>query len=243
MPRMLKNLFLGLPQRRRQAERMDQPLAVDEHRSALQSLARINWVSRSAAIMAKPIFAAAREPNRRRPLRVLDLASGGGDILTTLALQAMARHLKIDWIGCDISREAIQHSQEQALRANLPIHFQQLDVLRDPLPPDCDMVMCSLFLHHLEDDQAVDLMSRMREAAAESILINDLIRSRWGYFLARAGCRLLTRSAVVHYDGPVSVAGAYTINEVQILAEKAGLAPVRFSRHWPQRFLLTWSRR
>lgn len=240
---MLNNLFLRPPQRHLQAERMDQPdLEIGEHHSALKSLARINWISRSASIVGPPIFFAARERHRGRALRVLDLASGAGDILATLARQAEARDLAIDWTGCDISPIAVAHAQEQAARDRLPITFLQADALSDPLPADSDVVMCSLFLHHLKDHQAVNLMTRMRAAAAECVLINDLIRSRWGYILAQAGCRLLTRSAIVHFDGPVSVAGAYTVDEVRKLASDAGLISATFTQHWPQRFLLNWRR-
>ncbi len=41
--------------------------------------------------------------------------------------------------------------------------------------------------------------------------------------LAWIGCHLLSRSPIVRHDGPVSVAGAYTIPEVRELAERAGL--------------------
>ncbi|MCA9021331.1 MAG: hypothetical protein KDA74_14375, partial [Planctomycetaceae bacterium] len=60
--------------------------------------------------------------------------------------------------------------------------------------------------------------------------------------LAWTACRLLTRSPVVHTDGPLSVAGAFTVNEIKELAGQAGLDGFQITRHWPQRWLLKWSR-
>jgi len=67
-----------------------------------------------------------------------------------------------------------------------------------------------------------------------------LVRTRFGYALAWAGGRLLTRSPIVHTDGPLSVRAAFTLDEFGTLAERAGLRGATFRRHWPQRFLFAW---
>ena len=73
-------------------------------------------------------------------------------------------------------------------------------------------------------------------------VFNDLARSRLGHLLAYFGTRLLTRSYVVHFDGPQSVRSAFNIAEADVMAKAAGLEGAEFSRHWPQRFLLKWKR-
>src|SRR5439155_9017041 len=95
-----------------------------------------------------------------------------------------------------------------------------------------DVVMCSLFLHHLSDEQAPVLLRAMADAAGSLVLINDLRRSRLGYTLAWLGCRLLTRSPIVHVDGPRSVAAAFSPEEALRIAERAGLHGATISRHW-----------
>jgi hypothetical protein len=103
-------------------------------------------------------------------------------------------------------------------------------------------VTTSLFLHHLPDDVAVAVLRRMGEAAGRLVLVNDLARTRAGWLLAWAGCRLLTRSPVVHFDGPASVRSAFTVSEVKALADRAGLTGATVTTHWPYRFLLRWER-
>ncbi len=117
-------------------------------------------------------------------------------------------------------RERHQH-RSRAVRSSVgqpsdgaAIRFSVLDVLNDPIPEGYDVVTCSLFLHHLDEAGAVALLSKMANAAGRLVLVNDLVRGRIGYVLAWVGCHLLSRSPIVRHDGPVSVAGAYTIPEV-----------------------------
>jgi hypothetical protein len=102
--------------------------------------------------------------------------------------------------------------------------------------------MCSLFLHHLDEVQAVAFLAWLREAARELVLVNDLERGWAGLVLAHLGTRLLSTSGVVHTDGPRSVEAAFTPAEALALAEKAGLAGARVGRRWPFRYLLSWRR-
>src|SRR5262249_40694449 len=120
------------------------------------------------------------------------------------------------------------------------VRFLEADALSAPVCPDYDVILSSLFLHHLDEDQAVTLLRRMARAAKRMVLVNDLVRSRAGFVLAYLGTRLLSTSAGGHTYGPRSVEGAFTMDEVRALAAKAGLAGATVARRWPCRFLLTW---
>jgi hypothetical protein len=103
-------------------------------------------------------------------------------------------------------------------------------------------VICTLFLHHLPEDEAVALLGRMKAAAAHLVVVSDLRRSRLGYAFAWAGCRLLSRSRVFHVDGTRSVESAFTTAEARRLAARADLDGATIVEHWPQRWMLTWAR-
>jgi 2-polyprenyl-3-methyl-5-hydroxy-6-metoxy-1,4-benzoquinol methylase len=235
--------FVSLSQRNKQPELMDQPdLAAAAHNHALHALARINWLSGSARILW-PALRRLAEEKRGQPLRVLDIATGGGDVPICLHQRAQRTGLVVQFSGVDVSPTAIDHARQRAEQAGAAVTFFTHDALRGSLPDDYDVIMSSLFLHHLERDQAIDLLRRMGQATRSMVLINDLIRSRSGYCLAWLGARVLTRSHVVHVDGPRSVAGAFTISEACQLADAAGLHGAGASWRWPFRFLLQWRRR
>lgn len=233
--------LVSLKARHREPEWMDQPdIEAGLHHHALAALRRLNRISRTANSLWRPIRRLAAE-RAEGPLRILDLASGGGDVARGLAKQAARTKLAVQVDGCDISPLAVRHAQERAEREGLThVRFFAHDVVRDDLPDGYDAVICSLFLHHLAEDDAVRVMKKMAVAARSLVLIDDLRRSPQGYALVWLGCRLLTRSPVVHVDGPLSVRAAFTLDEAAHLAEQAGLAGYRLSKHWPQRFLLSW---
>jgi 2-polyprenyl-3-methyl-5-hydroxy-6-metoxy-1,4-benzoquinol methylase len=231
----------ALARRLRTPEMMDQPdLDAEVHSQALRGLGRINRLSRSASILW-PGIASVASRHGGRVIRVLDLASGGGDVPIHLARRAHRRGVSVRIEGCDVSEMAIEFAARAARHARVDVPFVQLDAVNDPLPEGFDVVTCSLFLHHLSDEQAVRLLRRMADAARSTILVNDLLRSRLGYALAWTGCRLLSRSPIVHHDGPASVRSAFRLAEARDLAERAGLQGVGLSRRWPRRFLLSWS--
>jgi SAM-dependent methyltransferase len=235
--------LVAVAERLRRPELMDQPgLDQAEHARALIGLRRINRVSQSAAIYW-PELRRLAQTHPGRLLRVLDLASGGGDVPIALALRAKRSGLRVDFEACDKSSDAMQFASDRAKARSAPVRFFTLDVLEDDIPVGYDIIISSLFLHHLAEDDAVGLLRRMARGAEQGILINDLVRGRLEYALAWAGCRLLSFSPIVRHDGPVSVRAAFTILEAYGLASQAGLDGVQITRHWPGRFLLSWSRR
>lgn len=233
-----------LRHRDRQPELMDQPgLSEQEHCAALTGLRRVNLFSSGVGRIwsaLRSLAASQAKPNR---LRVLDVACGGGDVAVRLAMRARQSGVPLEIDGCDISATALKIAQAASRRVGLErMKFFSLNALDEPLPQGYDVIMCSLFLHHLENDEARQLMNAMASAARRAILIDDLQRTRWGYVLCWAGCRILTCSPIVHVDGPLSVRAAFTIPEVHALAIECGLHGVEIERHWPQRFLLSWER-
>jgi SAM-dependent methyltransferase len=226
--------------RRRQPEVMDQPgLDPARHAAALRGLGRLNALSASARLLWHPLARLAG--STPHPLRVLDLASGGGDVLIRLWRQATRLGVALAMEGCDVSPMAVEFARAAAARAGAPVRFFVHDALACPPGTDYDAVTCSLFLHHLDEAGAVTLLRNMA-AAGRLVLLHDLERGPLGWLLAWGVSRLVTRCDVVHADGPVSVAGAFTAGEVRELARRAGLGGAVVTRHWPCRLRLLWRR-
>jgi 2-polyprenyl-3-methyl-5-hydroxy-6-metoxy-1,4-benzoquinol methylase len=232
--------FNALGQRRCAPEIMDQPgLDPHQHRRALRGLARINRVSASDRILWGRIAALARA-TPGHALRILDVATGAGDVPIRLWRRAQRAGLSIEICGADVSATAVEHARQNAQRVGAAVEFIHIDVVHGELPDGFDVITSSLFLHHLDDEQAVALLRKMARAASRCVLINDLLRCRMGYLAAWFGTRLLTVSPVVRADGPASVEAAFTMGEAQSLAERAGLAGATIEWRWPWRFLLAW---
>ncbi len=236
---MLPNLSV----RDRRPEVMDQPdLDTGLHHQSLRGLVRLNRLSGSSRILWRELRRFAFTETSR-PLRLLDVASGAGDVPIRLQQRARRRGVDLHVDGCDVSFVAIEHARRLAQQRRVPVKFFHCDVLSDPLPGGYDVITCSLFFHHLDESQVVQLLTRMSRAAGRLVLVHDLIRSCRGYFLAWSAGRLFSRSQVVHMDGPLSVAAAFTPDELLSLAAQAGLEGATIRRVWPLRSLLSWRKR
>ncbi len=233
----------ALNNRDRQPEVMDQPgLDSREHAKALAGLRRINTISRCSAALFKPIEAlACTQPTT--PLRILELACGGGDTAIDLALMATRKGLALDIHACDLNPEAVEIARTNAKSRKADVTVFAADALTKPTEPkNFDVVYCTLFAHHLDEIDVVRLLEAMALHSRNLVLVDDLIRSRLGFALAWIGTRLLSRSWVVHTDGPLSVRGALQPDEMMAIAMRAGLVDAQIKRSWPERYLLSWAR-
>lgn len=232
---------MRLKSRDRQPEVMDQPgLDRECHFDALRGLGRVNAISGVPARLWSRLAGDAAKLDR--PFEILDVACGGGDIATALCHLARKNGISVRVSACDISTVALEFAQTRAEKCGAEVRFFQRDLVKEGIDREYDAIVCSLFLHHLPEEQVVGLLSDMAQNARRRVLASDLVRSRWGYTLASLGGRLLSRSKVVHVDGPLSVRAAFTIAEISKLAADAGLVGAKVTRCWPARFLLDWSR-
>ena len=233
----------ALDNRDRQPEVMDQPgLDPREHAKALTGLRRINTISRCSAGLFRPIEALAIKQTTT-PLRVLELACGGGDTAIDLALMGKRRGLALDIHACDLNPEAVEIARRNAKNRKAEITVFSADALAKPTDQiSFDVVYCTLFAHHLEEIDVIRLLEGMALRSRKLVLVDDLIRSRLGFALAWIGTRLLSRSCVVHTDGPLSVRGALRPDEMMTIAKQAGLEDAQINRSWPERYLLSWAR-
>ena len=233
-----------LKQRKLQDELMDAPdLDPLPHQQALKGLRRINFFSRTAKQLWQHIRPYACPGTT---LRILDIGSGGGDVLCRIVQHAQTDGIPVHATGWDISKTACKFATDHAAKV-LPqnsqwlVNFENEDAIHGTQSGTFDVVFCSLFLHHLTSQDAATLLQRMKRLAIRAVLVDDLLRNHWGYALACLGTRLLSRSRIVHVDGPMSVEAAFTEAELRQLCQAAGMEGVRVHRHWPSRFLMHWT--
>jgi 2-polyprenyl-3-methyl-5-hydroxy-6-metoxy-1,4-benzoquinol methylase len=229
--------------RHQEPELMDDPnLDPILHREALRGLARLNELSGSASAMLRSIEKLGRSLNSRR-IKILDIATGRGDIPLSVWKTAQECGLDLQIDGCDVSPLAVEEANLQAQQLGSPSKFFILDALNEDLPAGYDIVTNSLFLHHLTTLQAKGFLRNMKKAATHYVIVNDLVRSYINLLTVFIGSRFVTPSPVVHSDGVASVKAAYTIAELKELAQQAELEDATVKPHFPCRMILTWRKK
>ena len=237
---------MPLGTRQLEPELMDDPgLPPHEHDHALEGLARLNRVARAAVPFQRELEAILTNPRPSDvddgPLVVLDVAAGSGDLI--VELERWRRNHpgspEVRWIASDRSEHALAQARTRASGIELEIDTVRCDVTREDLPP-CDLVFCSLFLHHLTETEATGVLRRMVAAARTGGLVTDLERSRLGWLLAALVPRLCTRSPVVHADAVGSVRAAFSRTEFTALVDAAEVPGAEIFDSFPERQGVRW---
>ena len=178
-------------------------------------------------------------------IKLLDLATGSGDVAVDVARRAAGAGFSPGLAMVDVSSEALSVAMERAHGAGFSAEAVCCDAVASGIPRaegSVDVAMCSLFLHHLDEDDVVRVLAELRRVARHAVVISDLLRSRRGLFAAYLAGRLLTTSRVVRVDAVRSVRGAWTPQELLDMAQRAGLQGAAVRQIFPFRMLLVWSR-
>lgn len=165
----------------------------------------------------------ARGAHETRPLRLLDVATGGADI--PIAVTEWAEHRGVAVHVVAVDRHPTTTRLARALTAPYPsITVLRADALALPFPDQCfDVCLCSLALHHLDPDGGAALLRQLDRLSRLGFLVVDLVRGWTGY----AGVWLLTRcsrSPLIRHDGPISVRRAPSWHEYLELAAASGIS-------------------
>ncbi|MCW8088382.1 methyltransferase domain-containing protein [Sabulicella glaciei] len=218
--------------RSREAELMDgEALSYAEFRDCLHQLDAINGLSLGHRPTLRWL---ARLAGERRSLSVLDLGSGGGDMLRRIAAWAARRGIEAHLVGLDLNPMAARAAAE-ATPPGLPIQWVTADAMTWTPPERPDAVISALFAHHLEDEAIIALLRRMQSMARLGWFVNDLHRHWLPEHFLRLAFRWPGVNRLVRHDGPVSVRRALTRPEWQSLLDRARVE-AEITWHFPFRW-------
>jgi 2-polyprenyl-3-methyl-5-hydroxy-6-metoxy-1,4-benzoquinol methylase len=231
---------LSLKHRHVVPELMDAPdLDPQQHAKALAGLRRLNRAASAAAPIAGAILKIASRHSLEQ-LTILDVACGGGDVSVAVAQRLRLARVTAHLTLTDRSPVALERASALATASGCTVRALPGSA-PDKLPDEeYDIVMNTLFLHHLSREEVVATLRQMSRRARSGIVVADLRRSLPGYLLACVMCRVLSRSPVVHFDGPASVRAAWSMGEMRDMGAEVGL---EVRPCWPFRMLMTAGRK
>jgi 2-polyprenyl-3-methyl-5-hydroxy-6-metoxy-1,4-benzoquinol methylase len=225
-----------LHSRQREAEWMDAPDAdpVELARSLI-FIRRINaWLGYSRATIHH-LDRLSRGWPADREMKILDVATGSGDIPRAILRWADRTGLKCQITAIDLHeatlQTAVRESQDRRMR------FSRADATQLPFADGTfDFALTGMFLHHLEEPIVVDVLKELDRVAAKGVIAADLLRSRRAYFWISVFT--LLANPMVKHDARVSVAGAFSRSELLSLRDQAGLKYLKPCRHFGHRLVL-----
>jgi ubiquinone/menaquinone biosynthesis C-methylase UbiE len=169
---------------------------------------------------------------------VLDVGAGSGELLRVISKFAAKQNRIVRLIGLELNPRSAQAILEES--QNYPaIRAIRSDALNLPFSDNSfDFVICSLFTHHLSDDQIIHSLSEMSRVSRRNLFVIDLHRHPLAYAFYKVFCMTFRISRLVREDGSLSILRSFKPNELQRLAKMANLKSPTVERHFPFRVVL-----
>jgi 2-polyprenyl-3-methyl-5-hydroxy-6-metoxy-1,4-benzoquinol methylase len=218
-------------------ELMDDPNADSEMLS--RTFSYIDFVNRSLggySVLFSGLDIILKSRPQKSSWRMLDLGCGRGDQLQQLSVWAEKQNYQVELFGLDNNAEAIRLATAKLENKN--VQFIMTDALSLEIDyAQFDVVIGTLFLHHLSNEQIVHLLSNFNKSGAH-VLINDLHRNRFALFLFRIFTFISKAPSMARYDGLVSIRKGFRAAELRSFAIKSGYKNFSLQWKWAFRYQL-----
>jgi ubiquinone/menaquinone biosynthesis C-methylase UbiE len=208
-----------------------------EYEGCIVELQRVNrWLGDTTALRNSLLKNV--EAEGLQSFSVLDVGAGSGELLRVIAEWAQQTKRATRLVGLELNERSAKAIIEGS-RQFPQISGVRADAFRLPFRDDqFEFAICSLFTHHFRDAQVIELLREMTRVARRRIFVIDLHRDPVAYFFFTTIARLFLHNRLIREDGALSILRSFKPDELQRLAEQAGLKNVAVEKHFPSRLVL-----
>lgn len=238
------NLFKA---RRNEEELMDLPSTTRPE--FIQALYDIQWVNTNlggiSAILEElaDMISLRAKADLNQPFTILDLGTGSADIPRALVDWSRSQpEIKFKILAIDLHPVAVDISKQ--LNDNYPeIQVVQADALHLNEPDSSfDVVISSMFMHHLQNEQATRLLQEMARLCRIGFIVNDLERHPLAWVGIKTLGLLTGKGRIFKNDAPLSVLRGFTYPDLIALKKSANLPDLQIWHRKPYRWILKWQK-
>ena len=184
----------------------------DLHRT-LNELKKINRLLLNTYVIKRAVYKLIKN-HRQKEFLILDLGSGGGDILIDLANDLKKKGIKASFIGIDGNPNSVAYANKKAQDLE-NVSFREADLFdKNFVLPGCDIVISSHFMYHFEEKVMINFIKEHLEQVRIGFLISELERSRLAYALFKYLGFFIGLGEMARKDGLTAIRRAYTFDEL-----------------------------
>ncbi|GAB4508303.1 MAG: class I SAM-dependent methyltransferase [Anaerolineae bacterium] len=229
--------FLQLPRIHDQDELLDTGAGTPHDvQQSLDDLWRINRFLGGISAVTRHLY--PRLCREKVPVTLVDLGTGSGQLARHIAQWAQQNHCTLRVYGLDIAARHLNIAAVLCKDAD-NLCLAQGNALQLPFAEaSVDYLISSLFVHHLEPPQVIDLLRQSFRCVRKALIISDLQRGWLPLVAFKLGQPIFARSYLTRHDGAVSIRRGYTPAEFFAMAQAAGLTHCRVIQHFPWRMTL-----
>jgi SAM-dependent methyltransferase len=207
---------------------MDEPCSYEDFRQCLIDLGQVNRLT----LAYRPTLHFLDQLAPSGPLRIVDVGSGGGDLLRRIEQWAKRRGIAVELTAIDLNPYAARAATELTAPGSA---IQWITGNAFSYDRPIDVVVSSLFTHHLEEAEIVQFLVWSESVARCGWFINDLVREKLPFHLFGALAKAMRWHRFVQHDGPVSFRRSFRELDWQRMLNAAGVQGAYFKRWTPAR--------
>jgi len=203
---------------------------------SLDKIATINQVLGGNQLTINGVMQLLKNHPQDKPISIVDLGCGNGDMLRALSKVAKAKGYQFDMLGIDANQATINYA-EVLSKDYKDIKFIKQDVLSPTFNlVEYDIALCTLFLHHFEDEVACKLIESLEQNSKIGVIVNDLHRHPLAYHLFQL-ITLFVTNPMMKEDGKLSIRKAFKRKD---LARFASRLKSKSQIKWKWAFRYQW---
>ena len=149
----------------------------------------------------------------REEYTIIDMGCGDGSMLREVADHCARKHIKTQLIGLDLNEKSINLAKKSSRNySNIEYTIQDVLTLK-PEEFHCDLLLCTLTLHHFSEEQIHTFIKKFALLASIGIVINDLDRNKISSALFKVFSWVFMKTYIAKHDGLVSIKSGFTKND------------------------------
>ncbi|MCW3116141.1 MAG: 3-demethylubiquinone-9 3-O-methyltransferase [Chitinophagaceae bacterium] len=170
---------------------------------------------------------------------ICEIGCGGGDNLKAIDIWCTKKNIPVKLIGIDINKDCIEYAKVNCNKLK-SVEFITSDYLRvNFATKKPEIIFSSLFSHHLNDHQFIEMLQWSKQHSTSGFFINDLHRHPVAYYAIKLLSSIFSKSWLVKNDAPLSVRRGFKRKEIVELMQKAGITQFVIKWKWAFRWLIT----
>ena len=217
------SLFVDTTSRSNDTELMDDfSMKGELLRDTLDKLGSINkWLGGNRVTLNGLRQLLEHQP-KEKVYTIVDIGCGHGDILRLIGDYGRKHDFSFQLIGIDANQDAIDYAVELSAAYD-ELSFKKLDVFSEEFQAmEYDVVLSTLFLHHLDETEIRSLLQLMSTKAKLGVVVNDLHRHRLAYGLFKLLGTVISNHMIVQ-DGLTSILRAFKRKEIEQISNQLNL--------------------
>ena len=230
-------MFINTKYRTSNPEIMDDfNMEGDELKNALDKISKINRLLGGNKITLDGIKELIKNNEKQNEITILDVGCGNGDMLRSLAEYAESNNLKFKLIGIDANNYTVNYARQlSVIYPNIKYHCQ--DIFTESFKElKYDIVLCTLTLHHFNEEEILKLLKIFYINSRIGIVINDLQRSAIAYRLFQLVCVVFRLEKMTREDGLTSILRGFKKKELVEFSEELKFKKYKINWRWAFRY-------